>query len=111
VTTALAFVVFAAGGALARTTLSQHLNRPQGFPWGTLLVNATGSFLLALAAPLGPPVVTVLAVGGLGAYTTFSTFAVELVRLEEQHHLGVAAAYAVLSVGICTALAAAGLAL
>jgi CrcB protein len=108
-TTAVAFVVFAAGGALVRTALSQRFNRPQGLPWGTLLVNATGSLLLALAVPVDKPLFTVLAVGAIGAYTTFSTFSVELVRLAEQEHPGMAVVYAALSVGGCTALAAIGL--
>ena len=62
-----------------------------GFPIGTLLVNATGAFLLGfLATLLGeialvPPQARLLVtVGLLGAYTTFSTFAFESVKLLEE---------------------------
>lgn len=56
-----------------------------GFPWGTLIVNLTGAFLLGLAATLvserffraGDMIRYVFAIGFLGAYTTFSTFEFE----------------------------------
>ncbi len=61
-----------------------------GFPWGTLLVNASGSFALGvlfvlsqdrtdLPAEIRGPVL----IGFLGAYTTFSTFMLESWRLME----------------------------
>jgi CrcB protein len=62
------------------------------FPWGTLVVNASGSFLLGLlmalvterfVTPYTPVLRLALGIGFLGAYTTFSTFAYEtLVQLE-----------------------------
>jgi len=60
-----------------------------GLPVGTLVINVTGSFLLGLitgfalyhAFPSTPR--TILATGFCGAYTTFSTFAYEVVRLAE----------------------------
>jgi len=60
-----------------------------GLPLGTLVINVTGSFLLGLitgfalyhAFPSTPR--TILATGFCGAYTTFSTFAYEVVRLAE----------------------------
>ncbi len=62
-----------------------------GFPIGTLLVNTTGAFLLGFLATLlseivlVPPQVRLLVtVGLLGAYTTFSTFAFESVKLLEE---------------------------
>jgi fluoride exporter len=58
-----------------------------GFPWGTLVVNATGSLILGLlagaalfGAPL-PALQTALGVGLCGALTTFSTFGYDSVRL------------------------------
>jgi CrcB protein len=58
------------------------------FPWGTLLINFTGSLLLALFiawaagfTTLDPRVRLFLATGFFGAYTTFSTYASESVAL------------------------------
>jgi fluoride exporter len=69
------------------------------FPWGTLLINASGSFLLGLLVTLvteqgiGPWWVRpALAIGFLGSYTTFSTFSYETLRLAEAGSLPAAAA-------------------
>lgn len=60
------------------------------FPWGTFVINVTGSLLLGFLTGLGlyhafprtPRVV--LGTGFVGAYTTFSTFTYETVRLVEE---------------------------
>ena len=59
-----------------------------GFPYGTLLVNITGSFLLGFIVTLAterlsisPEARLLLAVGFLGSYTTFSSYAVESLGL------------------------------
>lgn len=60
------------------------------FPWGTFLVNVTGSFLLGLlmallaerlSMPRAPTLRLGIAVGFIGAYTTFSTFTYETLAL------------------------------
>lgn len=58
------------------------------FPWGTLIINFTGSCLLAVFLAwagnrtlLDPRLRLLIAVGFFGAYTTFSTFANESVAL------------------------------
>ncbi len=57
------------------------------FPWATFAINVSGSFLLGLLMTLflarivGDPWRLLLAVGFLGAYTTFSTFEYESARL------------------------------
>jgi fluoride exporter len=64
----------------------EHLGRT--FPWGTLIINFSGSILLAVFVAwaathtaLDPRVRLFLAVGFFGAYTTFSTYANESVAL------------------------------
>ena len=99
----------AAGGALgaaARYGVAQLVHvRPAGFPWATFWTNLSGSFVLGLALALilerFPPsryVRPFFATGFLGAYTTYSTFAVETVLLAKDGHAGVAFAYALISV-------------
>lgn len=79
---------------------------PTSFPWGTLLINVSGSFLLGLyvtfmsARHRGSPRSRLLvATGVLGAYTTFSTFTYETVRLLQHGRLSTAAAYLAASLG------------
>ena len=91
--TALAFLGAAAAGAVARAEAGRRWNRHDGFALGTLMVNVSGSFLLGLLSETMPPVLTVLGVGALGAYTTFSSFARDTVALAELGRLWLAAAY------------------
>ncbi|MCF8368802.1 MAG: fluoride efflux transporter CrcB [Bacteroidales bacterium] len=57
------------------------------FPWGTLLVNVTGAFVIGLLwgifelKDLSPNIRIFVFVGFLGGYTTFSTFALETLNL------------------------------
>jgi fluoride exporter len=66
-------------------------------PWGTAAVNLSGCFLAGLLAGwglyhgAGSTTVTVLGVGGLGSYSTFSTLTFETVRLAEEGALAAAA--------------------
>jgi CrcB protein len=60
------------------------------FPWGTLVVNVSGSFLLGLLAALAidrsilsPEIRGPVLIGFIGAYTTFSTWMLESWRLIE----------------------------
>ncbi len=60
--------------------------RSEGFPWATMAVNLTGSFLLGLLAGLLAGRVDDVVrygvfFGLLGGYTTFSTFSVDTVEL------------------------------
>jgi CrcB protein len=61
-----------------------------GFPWGTLVINVSGSFILGLLfamsterAILPADIRGPLMIGFIGAYTTFSTFMLESWRLIE----------------------------
>ena len=84
------------------------------FPWGTLVINTSGCFVLgALTAllrhgVLGSGVGDLLTVGFVGAYTTFSTFSVETVRLLEERPLR-ALVYVGASVGAGLGATVAGL--
>jgi CrcB protein len=78
--------VAGAAGALTRYAIATWVG-PRSFPWATLGINVTGSFALGLvltvAAARGwsPEAVAAVAVGFLGAYTTFSTFSWEAFSL------------------------------
>ena len=69
------------------------------FPYGTLLINVSGSFLIGLFLTMiterfvAPPSLRqFFAIGFLGAYTTFSTFSFEsLALLQERSYLAAAA--------------------
>jgi CrcB protein len=110
VITAGLFVVLAAAAAVARVAMSAPLNARGTLPWGTLLVNVSGSAALGLLAGAAPEVVTVAGVGALGAYTTMSTFAVEVDVLARRAPAA-AGAYVAVSLVACTATAYATLTL
>ncbi len=109
--TLVGFIAAAAVGALARAETGHRLNQHESFPYGTLLVNVLGSFLLGLLWDVAPPTVTVVGVAGLGAFTTFSSFARDAVALAEQRHLVQAAVYVVISAAAGVAAAALGVAI
>lgn len=87
------------------------------FPWGTFVINVTGSLLLgvitglALYHGLGDLPKIAIGTGFCGAYTTFSTFSYETVRLVEEGSVGLAAGNAFGSVAAGLAAAAVGLAI
>ena len=101
----LLFVAFASAvGAPARYLVDRFVAaRNRGaFPWGTLVINVTGAFVLGVLVGMGAhhgwskQAVAILGTGFCGAYTTFSTFSVETVRLVEER----AFAKAVMNVGV-----------
>lgn len=105
-------LAIAAGGALG--ALARHYFAAQvmrwtggGFPWGIFAANVLGSFLmgvlvhalLQLPEPM-PGLRAFLAVGVLGAFTTFSTFSLDIVLLIERGQLAQAFGYGAGSVGL-----------
>jgi CrcB protein len=98
----------ALGGALgapARYGVAQLIHvAPGSFPWATFWTNVSGSFVLGLVAsvilrrfPSSRYLRPFAAVGFLGAYTTYSTFAVETDLLVKGGHATIALAYTGLS--------------
>lgn len=111
----LAVALGGAAGGAARVLVDHHLRPadPHQVPWGILTCNVLGSFLLGLVVGAWPagPAYALLGTGFCGALTTWSTFAVDLVRLTRGGRPGRALAYAAASVGAGWLAALAGLAL
>jgi CrcB protein len=92
---------------------------PQPFPWATIAVNVSGSLALGVVAGLpldrlraprlGTYVRPFLATGFLGAYTTYSTFALETDLLAKDGHAGTALAYVAASMAAGLAAAWTGI--
>ncbi|GMA41561.1 fluoride efflux transporter FluC [Mobilicoccus caccae] len=91
---ALALALVAVGGAagaairfLVDRAVSSRV--PGDYPWGILVVNIAGSFLLGVLVPLSPPaLLLVLGVGFCGALTTYSTVAADVWGFLEQRRMG-----------------------
>jgi CrcB protein len=90
---------------------------PGTFPWGTFVVNVTGSLVLGIVTGLtlyhglGDVPRAAVGAGFCGAYTTFSTYSYETVRLLEDGQLGRAAGNALGSIAAGLLAAGVGLAL
>ena len=115
------FAVAAGGatGAVVRYWLSTALYRHfgSGFPYGTIGVNILGSllmgalFVFVIERPMPDVWRLALAVGLLGAFTTFSTFSLDTLILVEDGELLQALLNVVVSVVLCLAAVFAGVAL
>ena len=106
-------------GAVARYQLDSLVARyhRSDFPWGTLVVNLSGCFLLGLVFTLSsarldanPDLRAAVTVGFIGTYTTFSTFSLQAVRLTEDGAVGLALGYVGASVVVGLLAAWAGMA-
>lgn len=81
------------------------------FPWGTLAANLLGSFALGVlvrARPATDPLIWLLGMGLLGGFTTFSSFAVEVLGLWEREPIR-SAIYIGLTIILGVLMAALGL--
>ena len=96
-------------GALLRTGLSRAV-ATERVPAGTLSVNVLGSLALGLLTGLAPTETVRLFVGEgvCGAFTTFSSFSVETVRLAESGHGRRAVGNVVATLVACLSAAAVG---
>ena len=100
------YLAVAAGGAIGATlrfaVAQLALNRwGSNFPWGTLAVNLVGSLLIGLCWQLfekwqiSPNQRVLLFVGIFGGFTTFSSYALESLRLLQEGRLQVGLIYMV----------------
>lgn len=114
----LAVALGGAFGAVARYKVIGWVGHlaGHGFPWGTLAVNVVGSFLMgalieagALKFNMSNELRGFLAVGTLGAFTTFSTFALDFATLWERGEALSAVIYAVASSSLAILALFAGL--
>lgn len=114
----LAVALGGAAGGCARFWILGIVGRRFGerFPWGTLVVNVTGSALIGAAAGLAlagdavaigrPSAWALLVVGVLGSYTTVSSFSYQTLGLLRAGDPGRAAANVAASVSLCLGAAA-----
>lgn len=105
-------------GGISRYWVSNgiHLFLGRQFPFGTLVVNATGSFLTGLLftiiskrfGDIGPQLRALLLIGFLGGYTTFSSFSLETLNLIETGAWWNALLNILLNVFLCVGLSCLG---
>lgn len=109
------YLLIALGGALgsvARFAASGYVAQHYGetFPWGTLLVNVSGSFVIGffntLTSPdgrafVGPAGRQFFMTGVLGGFTTFSSFSLNTLNLARDGELARAAGNAIGSLVLC----------
>jgi CrcB protein len=113
----IAYLWVAIGGALGsvgRFWLNGIVSRHFGetFPWGTMFINVTGSFLIGVLAALANPegrmdsqsrafATQFLMIGICGGYTTFSSFSLQTLNLLRDREWLYAGGNVVLSVVLC----------
>jgi len=115
----LGVMVAGACGAVLRYSVDHLVQRRAGsdFPLGTLVINVTGSLVLgfltgsALHHGVSATWLTVAGTGLIGAYTTFSTFTFDTVRLAEAERWGLSLLNVAVSIALGLGAAALGLAL
>jgi CrcB protein len=113
----LTYLLVAIGGALgsvSRFWLNGLISTRFGetFPWGTMLINITGSFIIGFFASLtgtegrwlvSPAFRTFFMIGICGGYTTFSSFSLQTLNLANEGEWTRAGANILLSVVLCLA--------
>lgn len=86
-------------GAIARYWLGSYIGGKMGirFPYGTFVINISGSFLIGLILALlaerthwNPNLRYLIPIGFIGAYTTFSTFEYETLRTVQDGQIWIA---------------------
>ena len=118
------YLLLAAGGALgtlARFTLGLWMAPfSQTLPWGTIVINVTGSFVIGFFGtltlahgryPMPEPIRLFVMVGFCGGFTTFSAFSLQTLDLLRGEAVGRACVNILVSVALCLCAVAAGHAL
>jgi fluoride exporter len=95
-------------GAISRYWVSQQLGKLNvKLPIATFVVNIVGSFLLGfiIGSHLSERITVLFGTGFMGAFTTFSTFKLDIIKLLDKKEQKVAILYIVMTyiVGICSA--------
>ena len=114
---ASAYLAVAVGGAFGSVTrfwltgVMAAVTGPR-FPWGTLLINILGSFIIGLVAGLTltperlgwhPSIRILLMTGFCGGFTTFSAFSLQTLELIQTGEMAMALGYMMGSVALCLA--------
>jgi len=96
-------------GSIARFWLGSYITYRMGarFPYGTFVINVSGSFLIGLVVTLlaershwSPNLLYLIPIGFIGGYTTFSTFELEAFRSMRSGDLVLSLLYVILSVTV-----------
>ncbi|MBX5436654.1 MAG: fluoride efflux transporter CrcB [Alicyclobacillaceae bacterium] len=105
----MSYVAVAIGGFLgtcARWMLTEWIGTWGGFPIATLLINLSGCFVLAWfytvtleSSPVHPLLRVGIGTGFIGAFTTYSTFTVDVWKLVQSGAWTMAAGYVITSLG------------
>jgi CrcB protein len=115
----VAVAVGGAFGSVARYWLTGAMTALTGprFPWGTLLINVLGSFVIGLVAGftltpervgMHPDIRIFLMTGVCGGFTTFSAFSLQMLELLQSGDVGPAFGYAIGSVLLCVVATSCG---
>ena len=84
-------ILGAAIGAPLRFVIDQYLRKFSNAPWGTFTVNILGSFVLGLTWGASENTLALIAIGFAGAFTTWSTFVLDIYLAFELKKFKVAA--------------------
>jgi CrcB protein len=96
----LLVILGAAVGAPARFAVDQYIRRSTTKPYGIFLVNILGSFLLGLTHGRSEHTHDLVAIGFAGAFTTWSTFMLDIYLAYELKRYNEAALNLIMSLGI-----------